>query len=158
MEDVRLQCRNCGDPVDPRRVELGFDYCLKEECQQRCLHRVTLASVAVNKAADYITGADEVARPPGPAEPSVIDGDEVVAGRPRRSAPSSSKRTKSTLQRLQDAEAQLDIALSQSYERFRRGEVTAKAMNEERTDLIRQFNQRVVGENIRYRSMLRRLP
>jgi hypothetical protein len=158
VEAFWLQCRNCGDPVDPRRVELGFDYCLKEECQQRCLRRVTLASVAVNKAADYITAADEVARPPGPAEPSAIEGDDLVAVRPRTRAPSPRKRAKSTLERLQDAEAQLDIALSQSYERFRRGEVTAKVMNEERTALIRQFNQRVLGENIRYRSMLRRLP
>lgn len=158
MEAFWLQCRNCGDPVDPRRVELGFDYCLKEECQQRCLRRVPLASVAVNKAADYITGADEVPRLPGPAQPNVIDDGDMVGARPHKSAPSPRKRNKSTLERLQDAEAQLDIALSQSYERFRRGEVTAKVMNEERRALIRQFNQRVLGENIRYRSLLRPLP
>ncbi len=56
--------------MDPRRVELGYDYCLKEECQQRCLHRVKLAALGVNKAADYYMRADEVLPPPAPpAEP-----------------------------------------------------------------------------------------
>ena len=77
-----MQCRNCGDLVDPRRVELGYDYCLKEECQQRCLERVHLAAIGVNKAADYYMKADEVLppRPPAAAAPSP---QEVEAGRAR---------------------------------------------------------------------------
>jgi hypothetical protein len=68
--------------VDPRRAELGYDYCLKEECQQRCLQRVELAAVGVNKAADYYMRADEVLPPPGPpagpgAPVEPIDGDEL---------------------------------------------------------------------------------
>ena len=62
-----MQCRNCGDVVDPRRVELGYDYCLKEECQQICLKRVQLAAVGVNKAADYYMKAEEVLPPRAPA-------------------------------------------------------------------------------------------
>ena len=80
-----MQCRNCGDVVDPRRVELGYDYCLKEECQQRCLKRVQLAAVGVNKAADYYMKAEEVLppRPPAPeadqvAEPEAGDLDEKL--------------------------------------------------------------------------------
>ena len=107
-------CRNCGDPVDPQRVDLGFDYCLKEECQRRCLRPVQLASVGVNKAADYIMKAEEVVRPLVPVGPV--------------------------------------------YDRFCRGEITAKDLDSERRGLIRAFNNRVMSENIRYRSMLRRLP
>jgi hypothetical protein len=65
-----LECRNCGDVVDPRRVELGYDYCLKEECQQRCLKRVELAAVGVNKAADYYMKAEEVL----PPRPTAVKG------------------------------------------------------------------------------------
>ena len=69
-----MQCRNCGDLVDPRRVELGYDYCLKEECQQRCLKRVLLAAVGVNKAADCYSKAEEVVRP-RPATTTTVGGD-----------------------------------------------------------------------------------
>ena len=62
-----MKCKSCGDVVDPRRVELGYDYCLKETCQQQCLTRVPLAAVGINKAADYYTRADEVLPPPRPA-------------------------------------------------------------------------------------------
>jgi hypothetical protein len=74
---THLQCRNCGSPLDPRRVELGYDYCLKEECQERCVKRVHLAALGVNKAADYYVRADEVLPPPGPEPiPSGPDEDD----------------------------------------------------------------------------------
>jgi hypothetical protein len=159
----RLQCRNCGDLVDPQRVELGYDYCLKEECQQRCMKRVLLAAVGVNKAADYYMKAEEVVPPPVPQPPPVprtttsIDDDETPRVRGRRLPSASQKRVKTTLDRLRDEEVELDAALQRSYERFCRGEVTAREMDRERDELIRAFNQRVMSENIRYRSMLRRL-
>ncbi len=56
-----MNCTNCGDPVDPRRVELGYDYCTRPECQERCSKPVRLAAVAVNKASDQYVKADEVA-------------------------------------------------------------------------------------------------
>jgi len=69
--------------VDPRRVELGYDYCMKEVCQQRCIERVQLAAVGVNKAADYYMKAEEVLppRPPGPGEtgPAAATGVEAEA-------------------------------------------------------------------------------
>jgi hypothetical protein len=135
-----------------------LDYCLKEECQQRCMRRVALAAVGVNKAADYIMKAEEVAVPPAPPPLAPVDADEAVALRARRPPPSPPIRFKSAPERLRDAEAALDSALQRSYERFSRGEVTAKEMNQDRERLIRSFNQRVMNENIRYRSMLRKLP
>jgi len=46
--------------------------------------------------------------------------------------------------------------LEGSYQRFCRGEITAREMDKERDELIREFNQLVRSENIRYRGMLRR--
>lgn len=62
-ELLAVQCRSCGNPVDPRRVELGYDYCLKEECQRLGVKPVKLASIGVNKAADYYTTPDELLPP-----------------------------------------------------------------------------------------------
>jgi hypothetical protein len=159
-----LQCRNCGDVVDPRRVELGYDYCLKEECQQRCLKRVQLAAVGVNKAADYYMKAEEVVRPRPPAPDGVAvapvlptEPDEPGEAPSSMSKPIANQgaRLKTTLERLQAMERGLDYALDRSYERFRRGDITASEMHRERDRLVDAFNQQVMRENIRYRSMLR---
>jgi hypothetical protein len=168
MKRPGLKCRNCGDVVDPRRVELGYDYCLKEECQQRCLQRVELAAVGVNKAADYYMRADEVLPPAGPFRPSdgpaapaaPPAGEEPVPSRPSKPGPSDRPpaRAKSTLERLREQEARLDEALDRSYQRFRLGEITAREMDVERDRLVEAFNRQVRSENIRYRSFLRRGP
>jgi hypothetical protein len=158
----KVECRNCGEPVDPRRVELGYDYCLKEECQRRYMKRVLVAAVGVNKAADYYTKAEEVLPPPGPAStgPSPEDPEDHREGpRALRRAPRSrvkAKPTTSTLAKLRAKEAELDAALETSYQRFCAGEITAREMDRERDALIRAFNQVVKSENIRYRGMLRR--
>ena len=141
-------------------MDLGFDYCLKEECQRRCLRPVQLASVGVNKAADYIMKAEEVVRPLVPVGPASIDDGEGSGPRTRAASSTAAARprTKSTLERLREYEGLLDAALARIYDRFCRGEITAKDMDSERRGLIRAFNNRVMSENIRYRSMLRRLP
>jgi hypothetical protein len=151
-----LECRNCGDPVDPRRVELGYDYCVKEECQQRCLKGVHLAAVGVNKAADYYMRAEEVVPPRAPTATS-SGGDDFPEAKPRPPSPvlAANKGSRTTIERLRERERQLDEALGRSYERFRSGEITAKEMHRERDQLVGAFNRQVRGENIRYRSMLR---
>ncbi|HXW79618.1 MAG TPA: hypothetical protein VEJ84_08965 [Acidimicrobiales bacterium] len=160
--------------VDPRRVELGYDYCLKEECQQRCLKRVQLAAVGVNKAADYYMKAEEVLPPRPPAlvpeptglassgpEPTGPDDLPEVAPPPvrptagTRPTPGTRKAVKTTMERLREQERKLDEALGRSYERFRSGEITAKEMHRERDQLVGAFNRQVRSENIRYRSLLR---
>jgi hypothetical protein len=150
-----LQCRNCGELVDPERVALGYDYCLKTECQVRCMKRVLLASVGVNKAADHYERAEDVLLPAPPPTTSSTEEDEVPPLRDRPPRPPAQKRVASTLDRLREKERELDAALSRSYERFCRGEVTVKEMDRERDELLRAFNRLVMGENIRYRSMLR---
>lgn len=49
----------------------------------------------------------------------------------------------------------MDKALGRSYERFRSGEITAQEMHRDRDRLVGAFNRQVMGENIRYRSLLR---
>jgi hypothetical protein len=154
-----LRCRNCGEVVDPRRVELGYDYCLKAECQARCVRRVELAAVGVNKAADYYQRADEVLPPrPPAAAPSDADDSATDAGASAKPRPASHTRPRAqtTLDRLRRKEAALDAALAGSFERFSRGEITARELDQERDRLIEAFNLQVMSENIRYRSMLRR--
>jgi hypothetical protein len=165
-----LQCKNCGDVVDPRRVELGYDYCLKEECQQVCLERVELAAIGVNKAADYYMKAEELlpprppavrtrsttSGPPGTSAARALDAEEPEEIRPPRPRPTTTpRRPKTTLERLREHEVALDEALDRSYERFRSGEITAVDMHRERDQMVDAFNRMVKRENIRYRSMLR---
>jgi hypothetical protein len=154
-----LQCRNCGDVVDPRRVELEYDYCRKEECQQQCLQRVRLAAVGVNKAADYYQRADEVL-PPAPPTAASIDADDCAGEESRVSRPAqrTDPRPPSTFERLRAQERKLDEALARNYERFRDGEITASEMDHECDQLVEAFNRQVRSENIRYRSLLRRRP
>lgn len=154
-----MQCRNCGDPVDPQRVELGYDYCLKEECQRLCVKPVKLASIGVNKAADYYTTPDELLPPPPPAPSPVAPEDGDVAEAEHRSQgrrkPPSDTRPVSTAAKLQALEARLDRQLDEAYERFLHGDITARQMDRERDELIDAFNQQIMTENIRFRSMLR---
>ncbi|TML12620.1 MAG: hypothetical protein E6G39_11615 [Actinobacteria bacterium] len=154
-----VQCRNCGDVVDPERSELGYDYCMKDECQKRCMRRIEMATVGVNKAADQFVRAEEV-RPSASrlsysrsTEGETEGGPSMASNRPRSAL--RREPAESGLNRLRRAEARLDIALSESYDRFSRGATTAREMKVERNKLIRAFNSLVRAENIRYRARLR---
>jgi hypothetical protein len=162
-----LECRFCGTTVDPRRVELGYDYCTADDCQRQGLERIELARVAVNKAADQFVRADQVmpkvemprTRPddtPYVSPPSPSSTSPAPARAPTGAPAPARRRIPSTLERLQAAEAELDRRLDASFERFERSEITAAEMAKERDDLIRAFNRMVMAENIRYRHLLRR--
>ena len=149
-----MECRFCGTAVDPRRTELGYDYCTADECQRRCVEPVKLARVAVNKAADQFVRAEAVV-PQGEVAGNRLD-DSPIVGSPPPAHPPARQRRVGTLEKLRRAEAELDRRLEASYQRFSRSEITAAEMAKERDELIRAFNRRVMAENIRYRSMLRR--
>jgi hypothetical protein len=151
-----VKCRNCGEEVDPRRVELGYDYCTRPECQERLVKRVELARVTVNKAADQYVRAEEVV-PGGPRPKWGIDEEDDGVPRPERRVqePPPARRL-STEKKLHLASQKLDAALMQVYERFCRSEMTYGEMRTEQNALIQAFNDRVRSENIRYRSFLRK--
>jgi hypothetical protein len=151
-----VKCKNCGEEVDPRRVELGYDYCTRRECQERLMKRVELARVTVNKAADQYVRAEEVV-PSGPRPRWGIDEEEDGADRPDRPVQEPPPvRRPSTEKKLQRAAQTLDDALMQVYERFCRSEITHAEMRTEQNSLIQAFNDSVRSENIRYRSFLRK--
>jgi hypothetical protein len=151
-----VRCKNCGETVDPQRVELGYDYCTRPECQERFVKGVELARVTVNKAADQYVRAEEVV-PSDPGPRWGIDEEDEGAGRPRARAPEPAPvRRPSTETRLRRASEQLDAALMEVYEGFCRSEITHAEMRSEQNALIRAFNERVRSENIRYRSFLRK--
>jgi hypothetical protein len=153
---LELECRFCGTTLDPRRVELGYDYCIADECQRRGVTPPRIVRVAVNKAADQFVRAEDVV-PQGEIGRTRIDDAPVV--RPSSGEappPRTPRRRRSTFARLQAAEAELDRRLAACAERFERSEITAEEMGRMRDDLIRAYNRLVIGENIRYRSMLRR--
>jgi hypothetical protein len=150
-----MRCKNCGDELDPRRVELGYDYCKRRECQERLMKRVELARVTVNKAADQYVRAEEVV-PSGPRPRWGIDEEGERADRPRRLLQEPPVRRPSTEKRLQRAARTLDAALMDVYERFCRSEITHAEMRREQNARIDAFNDRVRSENIRYRSFLRK--
>jgi hypothetical protein len=143
-------------------VELGYDYCTRSECQQRCVEHVELASIGINKAADYYVRAGDVLPPPRPdrGSPAVDEGEPPLPTRlSRANAAGKQDRNRtpaSTLERLRRLDTELDVALDRSYERFAAGELTARELDRERDRLTRAFNGRVMAENIRYRSLLRR--
>lgn len=151
-----MKCRNCGDEVDPRRVELGYDYCTRPECQERSMKRVELARVTVNKAADQYVRAEEVV-PSGPRPRWGIDEEDDGPDRPQQRVQEPPRaRRLSTEKKLQRASEKLDAALMEVYGRFCRSEITYAEMRTEQNALIQAFNDRVRNENIRYRSFLRK--
>ena len=148
-----MECRICGTTVDPRRVELGYDYCTADECQRLCVEQPRLVRVAVNKAADQFVRAEAVL-PQGDIAGNRLD-EAPIGGAPRGGPPPRRRRRVGTLEQLRIAEAELDRRLQESYQRFSRSEITAEEMARERDELIRAYNRRVMAENLRYRSMLR---
>jgi hypothetical protein len=147
-----LECRICGTPVDPRRVELGYDYCTADECQRRCVEQPRLVRIGVNKAADQFVRAEAVV-PQGEMARNRLD--EAPIARASRGVRPPRRRRLGTGEKLRRAEAALDRQLEESFQRFSRSEITAEEMARERDELIRAYNRRVMAENIRYRSMLR---
>jgi DNA-directed RNA polymerase subunit N (RpoN/RPB10) len=48
---MMAQCVTCGSELHPERAE-KYNYCTKRECRERNARPLTIAAVAVNKAAD----------------------------------------------------------------------------------------------------------
>jgi hypothetical protein len=52
-------CVGCGDELAPERIEHGYTYCLKDDCQARYRRGLTITTVGVNKGADTVIVGDE---------------------------------------------------------------------------------------------------
>ena len=54
-------CVTCGSELHPERAE-RYDYCTNRECRERNAKPLTIAAVAVNKAADQYLVLNDRAR------------------------------------------------------------------------------------------------
>jgi hypothetical protein len=52
-------CIGCGDRLPAERVELGYAYCTKDDCQARFHRGVKIVAIGVNKSSDVYLVADE---------------------------------------------------------------------------------------------------
>src|SRR5262249_41444114 len=142
-EEEQLECRHCGAAVDQERVDLGYDYCTREECVEACLEPIDVIAVAVNKASDqYVLKRDL-----GWSDPAVRvrprdEGGWLTGLRPHQEAKAAAART--TQARITELEAQLDADLAREDDPVKRAK------------LVNDFNARLRRWNIRYRRTAQR--
>jgi DNA-binding CsgD family transcriptional regulator len=58
---MMAHCVTCGSELHPERAK-KYDYCTKRECRERNARPLTIAAVAVNKAADQYMVLDDRAK------------------------------------------------------------------------------------------------
>jgi predicted DNA-binding protein (UPF0251 family) len=125
------QCVTCGSELHPERAE-KYDYCTKRACREQNAKPLTIAAVAVNKAADQYLVLDERAREDLAAgkyqdrrkSSSVTDGPRRTAPRARPVATRPSRRTPAPQpQRRSWSRSQEDLALIYSERGMRPDEI-----------------------------------
>ena len=125
------RCVTCGSELHPERAE-KYDYCTKRECREQNARPLTIAAVAVNKAADQYLVLDERAKEDLAAgkyqdrrkSSSVTDGPRRAAPRPRPVATRPGRRTPAPqAQRPTWSRSQEDLALIYSERGMRPDEI-----------------------------------
>jgi DNA-binding CsgD family transcriptional regulator len=125
------QCIACGSELHPERAE-KYDYCTKRACREQNAKPLTIAAVAVNKAADQYLVLDQRAREDLAAgkyqdrrkSSSVTDGPRRAAPRAGPVATRPSRRTPAPQpQRRSWSRSQEDLALIYSERGMRPDEI-----------------------------------
>ena len=138
-----MQCRHCGAALSAERAELGYDYCTREECVDACFEPVDVIAVAVNKASDqYVLNRDLEWSEPRAHEPIANEGGWLPGVGRRTDSKRPARPT--TVSRIDELEAQLDVDLA------REDDPIARAK------LVNDFNARLRRLNIRYRRAAQR--
>jgi DNA-directed RNA polymerase subunit N (RpoN/RPB10) len=133
------RCVTCGSELHPERAE-KYDYCTRRECRERNAKPLTIAAVAVNKAADQYLVLDDRAREDLAAgryqdhrkSTSVTDGPRPAGARPAGArAPSTARSARrrppaAGRQRRSWSRAQEDLALIYSQQGMRPDEVAER--------------------------------
>jgi hypothetical protein len=88
------QCVTCGSELHPERAE-KYDYCTRRECREQNARPLTIAAVAVNKAADqYLVVNDRTKEDLAAGRyQDQRKSSSVTDGRPLRSTPAPGTRT-----------------------------------------------------------------
>jgi hypothetical protein len=124
-------CITCGSELHPERAE-RYDYCTKRACREQNARPLTIAAVAVNKAADQYLVLDERAREDLAAgryqdrrkSSSVTDGPRRAAPRARPVVTRPGRRTPAPQPRRRTwSRSQEDLALIYSERGMRPDEI-----------------------------------
>jgi hypothetical protein len=88
------QCVTCGSELHPERAE-KYDYCTRRECREQNARPLTIAAVAVNKAADQYLVVDDRTKADLAAGryQDQRKSSSVTDGRPLRRTPAPGART-----------------------------------------------------------------
>jgi len=143
--EVAVECRHCGAVVDPDRVELGYDYCTRDECVAACLEPIDVIAVAVNKASDQFVLKRDLDWSDPPAREAVEDEGGWLSGLAPRTPPKTAA-PKSSAARIAELEARLDADLAREDD------------PELRAKLVTDSDARLRRLNIRYRRTAQRRP
>jgi DNA-directed RNA polymerase subunit N (RpoN/RPB10) len=128
------QCVTCGSELHPERAE-KYDYCTKRECRERNARPLTIAAVAVNKAADQYLVLNDRAKEDLAAgkyqeqrkSPSVTDGPPREGTRAPSGATNSARRTPAPQRRRRSwSKSQEDLALIYSARGTRPDEIAER--------------------------------
>jgi hypothetical protein len=134
-----MHCRNCGGELPAERAELGYDYCTEPECVDACLTGLDVVAVHVNKASDQYVLRRHLDIPEDRSTRSVDPGwAPLLARRPERSGRAQA-RPKSTEEKIDALEADLDAALA------------AETDPQKRNKLVNDYNAKLRRFDIRYR-------
>jgi hypothetical protein len=143
VEVCGLKCRHCGARLESERIELGYDYCTRDECVEACFEPLDVVAVAVNKASDqYVLKRDLGWTDPQPRPPVRDEGGWLSGLAPRTPPKTVAPRT--SADRIADLETQLEADLAVEDDPVRRAK------------LVNDFNARLRRLNIRYRRTAQR--
>jgi hypothetical protein len=140
-----MQCKNCGSDVTAERVELGYDYCTVPACVAACLKALDVVAVHVNKASDQYVLRRQLDLPEHKSTRALDPGWTPLF---TRSAEPTSKgaRPKTTVELIDELEAELDAALA------------TETDSTKRNKLVNDFNAQLRRFDIRYRRIRQRQP
>jgi hypothetical protein len=134
-----MQCRNCGEELSAERVELGYDYCTTPACVDECLKPLDVVAVHVNKASDQYVLRQQLDIPENTSTWSIDPGWAPLLAPPASRAVKRHDRPKTTVQAIDELEAELDAALA--------GQTDPRKRNK----LVNDYNAKLRKFDIRYR-------
>jgi hypothetical protein len=140
-----MHCKHCGTELAAERAELGYDYCTAPKCVEACLKALNVVAVHVNKASDQYVLREQLDLPEHKPTRSIDPGWTPLftpRSRPERRRP----RSKTTVELIDELEAELDTALA--------GEPDPRLRNK----LVNDYNAKLRQFDIRYRRTRQRHP
>ena len=140
-----MQCKHCGTELAAERAALGYDYCTEQECVDACLKALNVVAVHVNKASDQYVLREQLDLPDHKPTRSIDPGWTPLftpRSRPERTRPQS----KTTVELIDELEAELDAALAVESDPLVRNK------------LVNDYNAQLRRFDIRYRRTRQRHP